>query len=213
MAGTTTIQALPYPTASDAPAGHTQMLSLAQALETKLVMIFSSSTDRGTKVPSPTEGMIAWLQDVNRFDYYTGSVWTPLVAGVELGYAEDTAGADGSGGSALADIGGASVSFTLGTARKVNLTGKVVIGSTVSGDVALITLCDSSNTAIVRSGDVGCVSSARSYGAEMSCRVSLAAGSYTYKMRRQRISGTGLIAARGSADQRTFMLAVDLGPA
>jgi hypothetical protein len=39
MAGTTPVYGFPYPTASDTPAGHTQMQSLATAIENKIVTV------------------------------------------------------------------------------------------------------------------------------------------------------------------------------
>lgn len=43
------------------------------------VMTFASSTARGTAIPTPTEGMLTYLEDTNVFQYYTGSAWADLV--------------------------------------------------------------------------------------------------------------------------------------
>ena len=42
------------------------------------VMVFSSSTARASALTSPTEGMITYLEDTNRFQYYTGTAWQDL---------------------------------------------------------------------------------------------------------------------------------------
>lgn len=42
------------------------------------VMVFSSSTARAAALTSPTEGMLTWLEDVHRFQYYTGTAWADL---------------------------------------------------------------------------------------------------------------------------------------
>lgn len=43
------------------------------------VMVFASATARDTDLTAPLEGMIVWLQDSNKFVYYTGSVWADVV--------------------------------------------------------------------------------------------------------------------------------------
>jgi hypothetical protein len=42
------------------------------------VMVFSSSTARASAITSPTEGMMTYLEDTNRFQYYTGTAWVDL---------------------------------------------------------------------------------------------------------------------------------------
>lgn len=43
------------------------------------VMVFASSTDRASSLTAPVEGMLTWLQDSNKFQYYTGSAWSDLI--------------------------------------------------------------------------------------------------------------------------------------
>lgn len=43
------------------------------------VMTFASSTARTSAIATPTEGMLTWLEDSNKFSYYTGSAWADLV--------------------------------------------------------------------------------------------------------------------------------------
>jgi hypothetical protein len=42
------------------------------------VMVFSNSTTRAAALTAPNEGMLTWLEDINRFQYYSGSAWTDL---------------------------------------------------------------------------------------------------------------------------------------
>jgi hypothetical protein len=43
------------------------------------VMVFSNSTARAAALTAPTEGMLTWLEDVNRYEYRSGSgTWLPL---------------------------------------------------------------------------------------------------------------------------------------
>jgi hypothetical protein len=85
MTATTTIQGLPYRVGTDAPDLAAATLALAQAVETKLVMVYASATDRSSKVTSPTEGMLGWLQDVNAYDYHNGSIWVRTALGARVG--------------------------------------------------------------------------------------------------------------------------------
>jgi hypothetical protein len=42
------------------------------------VMVFSSSAARASAITSPTEGMMTYLEDTNRFQYYNGTAWQDL---------------------------------------------------------------------------------------------------------------------------------------
>lgn len=79
MSTTTTMQALPLMTPTDDPNIPDDISALALAIEKKLVGVYASTTDRGTKVTSPVEGQIAYLQDTNVFTWWNGSAWTALV--------------------------------------------------------------------------------------------------------------------------------------
>jgi hypothetical protein len=47
-------------------------------LMNQAVMVFASSAARTSAIGSPTEGMLTWLEDVNRYEYYSGSAWVEL---------------------------------------------------------------------------------------------------------------------------------------
>jgi hypothetical protein len=44
------------------------------------VMSFASAAARTTAIPSPVEGMLTWLEDVNRYEFYNGSAWEVLIS-------------------------------------------------------------------------------------------------------------------------------------
>jgi hypothetical protein len=44
-------------------------------LMNQAVMVFSNSAARTAAITSPVEGMLTWLEDVNRYESYDGSVW------------------------------------------------------------------------------------------------------------------------------------------
>lgn len=43
------------------------------------VMTFSSSVNRASVLTDPSEGMLSWLEDGNKFQYYSGSAWVDLI--------------------------------------------------------------------------------------------------------------------------------------
>lgn len=49
-------------------------------LQNQTVMVFSTSAARGSAIVSPSEGMLTWLEDLNKYQYYNGSNWTDLIA-------------------------------------------------------------------------------------------------------------------------------------
>jgi hypothetical protein len=48
-------------------------------LMNQTVMTFASSTARASGIASPSEGMLTWLEDSNKYQYYTGSAWADLL--------------------------------------------------------------------------------------------------------------------------------------
>lgn len=75
MATTTANQQLPIPQAGDDPDVPGDMSALALALEKKLVMVFTNTTDRSARVAAPIEGMFAFMKDTDTFVVYNGTSW------------------------------------------------------------------------------------------------------------------------------------------
>ena len=50
-------------------------------LSDQSVMRFASSSARSTAIPSPTEGMVTWLDDTNALQVYDGSAWVAVISG------------------------------------------------------------------------------------------------------------------------------------
>lgn len=48
-------------------------------LQDQTVMVFASDSVRSTAVIAPTEGMLTWLEDSNKYQYYNGSSWADLI--------------------------------------------------------------------------------------------------------------------------------------
>jgi hypothetical protein len=79
MATTTPNQGLPVPQSTDDPNIVEDLTNLALAIEKKLVMAFTNASDRSSRVPSPAEGMFAFMKDTNEFHVFDGSEWTPAI--------------------------------------------------------------------------------------------------------------------------------------
>jgi len=72
-------------------------------LQDQTVMVFASNSVRSTAIPVPTEGMLTWLEDGNKYQYYNGSAWADLLVPISGG----TAGQPyvSAGGTAFAAFG------------------------------------------------------------------------------------------------------------
>ena len=82
MATTTSNQGIRIPQSTDDPDVVGDLGNAVADIEVRLVMVFTSATDRSTRVPAPTEGMFSYLKDVNKHYYYDGTAWQALVPSV-----------------------------------------------------------------------------------------------------------------------------------
>lgn len=66
---------------TDAPNAETLAKNIANTIVARSAMRFTSASNRAatlTGVAAPVAGMVTYLQDVKRLDYYDGSAWVPL---------------------------------------------------------------------------------------------------------------------------------------
>jgi hypothetical protein len=54
---------------------------LNEFLMNQAVISFTNSTARASAIPSPIEGMLTYLEDVNTFQFYNGTAWQDLLDG------------------------------------------------------------------------------------------------------------------------------------
>jgi hypothetical protein len=94
------------------------------------VMVFSNASARSAALTAPVEGMLTWLEDLNRYENYNGSAWVALggsgVLQVVSAVKTDTFTA--STNNTWSDITGLSVSITPSSA-----TSKVLVLSSING--------------------------------------------------------------------------------
>lgn len=69
---------------TDAPDANKLAKDIANAIVQRSVLRFASASTRGASLvgaAAPVEGMLTWLQDVNRLDLYDGSAWVAVSTG------------------------------------------------------------------------------------------------------------------------------------
>lgn len=79
MATVTGNQGLRIPQTTDDPDVVTDLTNVVSDIEKRLVMVFNNTADRSTRLASPTEGMLSYLKDTDKYYTFTGSAWVLLV--------------------------------------------------------------------------------------------------------------------------------------
>lgn len=82
-------------------------------LQDQSVMVFASSSVRATAVIVPTEGMLSWLEDSNKYQYYNGSSWTDLIVPISGGTAGQAYVSNGTASPGFGDVKAEFISLTL----------------------------------------------------------------------------------------------------
>jgi hypothetical protein len=121
------------------------------------VMVFSNATARAAALTAPVEGMLTWLEDVNRYENYNGSAWVALGNGV-LQVVSQTKTDNSSGtNSSFQDVSGLSVSITPTSAlSKVLVRFSIAVGYSTRDDFARVNLVrNSTNISQSTGGSVG----------------------------------------------------------
>ena len=102
------------------------------------VMVFSSSATRAAALTAPVEGMLTWLQDTNKYEYFSGAgAWTALGAsGILQVVSTSKTDTFSIGTQVFADVTGLSASITPSSVSSkvlvlVNLSTAMNVNSTV----------------------------------------------------------------------------------
>ncbi len=128
--------------------------------------------------------------------------------GSELGYSEITTPTAEI--VSQADVG-PSITFTLTETRIVRIIGSFLLRSTAKDDTMRTVIVDGSGTQIMDGGDHYITGVNRNNRNEFSRRLSLAAGTYTYKLQAQGVVSAGTTIVSASTTNPTYIQAIDLG--
>lgn len=111
-------------------------------LQDQTVMVFADSTARGTAILSPTEGMLTWVEDANKYQYWNGSAWTDVI---------NALGAAGTSGQAFVSAGTADAGFGDVKAEFISLTlqNKTAAYTAVAGDANTVLNFTASGTVVI----------------------------------------------------------------
>jgi hypothetical protein len=106
------------------------------------VIVFSNSTARAAAITSPTEGMLTYLEDTNKYESYNGSAWVALGGSAILQVVSVTkVDAFTTTSTSYTDITGLSATITpSSTSSKILVLSKISINPRINslGDIQLL---------------------------------------------------------------------------
>lgn len=162
----------------------------------------------GTRPSSPTEGMTVFETDTDKLLAYDGSNWSlpDNVAGGTLGYAQVTANQTGI--TSVTDLTGLSVSVTVGAGRRIRISGMAKVSNDTLGGRTAGRIQEGGTvlTDFVDFYAPAANASAVGYGSVV---LTPSAGSHTYKLALQGVTGTASMSAGPS--NIAFILVEDIG--
>jgi hypothetical protein len=82
-------------------------------LQDQTVMVFPNNSVRSTAVVVPTEGMLSWVEDLNKYQYYTGAAWADLIVPIEGGTIGQAYVSNGTAQAAFGDVKAEFIATTL----------------------------------------------------------------------------------------------------
>jgi hypothetical protein len=82
-------------------------------LQNQTVMVFPSDAVRSTAIVVPLEGMLSWVEDDNKYQYYDGASWEDLIIPIEGGTVGQAYVSNGTAQAAFGDVKAAFIETTL----------------------------------------------------------------------------------------------------
>lgn len=82
-------------------------------LQDQTVMVFPSDSVRATAIVVPTEGMLSWVENDNKYQYYTGAAWEDLIVPIVGGTEGQAYVSGGTADAAFGDVKAAFIETTL----------------------------------------------------------------------------------------------------
>lgn len=167
-----------------------------------------------TRPLAPWKGLLIYETDTEKVYRWNGTAWNlpKNVAGGRLGYATNSS--DQSGITAVADIVGCSVVVTVGAGRWIKISAHAIFTFTSgTGDSRVIGSIKEGSTILRRFADE-IMPINREYAASDWDIEVPSAGSHTYKLTAERVSGDGNLMVRGAgAGLAASILVEDIGSA
>lgn len=190
-----------------------------------------------THPSDPYQGQIIFEFDTKDFKGWDGSTWSDLGGGGTsiiqqaaepgapvtdmlwldtdegaatglssiLAYAEATANQNF---TTLVDLTGLTINFTVPSGRRVRLSGRVYLSSTVSNDSVAAYISEGATNYQI--ADVHIVSTGRGYVCEFSTVETFSAGAHIINLRAERTLGSGTITSNASTTAPAYILAEDI---
>ncbi len=132
------------------------------------------------------------------------------LAGGWIGYAEQTG--DQGAITTEVDLTSLTVTVTVGTGRRIRISARTLVVSTVANDIAALNIKE--GAAQLQTGRTGALSgTAVSVGISADVILTPTAGAHTYKLAMARETGTGTLTNKAAATAPAFIAVEDLGPA
>ncbi|MFH8804044.1 hypothetical protein ACH4F6_31400 [Streptomyces sp. NPDC017936] len=119
---------------TEAPNLEALVKNLADGVIPRGILRFSSASARAATLTSPVEGMVTWLQDVNRLYVYDGSAWQELPYNSRLFAYKPSNTSRASTTSATADP---HLTFTVEANTVYTLSGLLIFDGHDSGDLKI----------------------------------------------------------------------------
>jgi hypothetical protein len=99
-------------------------------LQNQTVMVFPSDAVRSTAIVVPLEGMLSWVEDDNKYQYYDGASWEDLIIPIEGGTVGQAYISNGTAAAAFGDVKAQFIETTL-TGKSANYTAQASDSNTV----------------------------------------------------------------------------------
>lgn len=162
----------------------------------------------GTRPSSPVEGMQVFETDTDRLLSYDGTNWTlpDNVAGGTLGYAQVTASQTGI--TSITDLTGLSVTVTVSAGRRIRIEAMAKVSNDTLGGRTAGQIREGGTTLTDFVDFYAAATNASTIG-HAPVVLTPSAGSHTYKLSLQGITGTAAMSA--GASNPAFILVTDIG--
>lgn len=108
-------------------------------LQDQTVMVFASDAVRSTAIVVPTEGMLSWLEDGNKFQYYSGAAWEDLIVPIVGGTEGQAYVSGGTADAAFGDVKAEFIATTI-SSKSANYTAQASDLNTVLNVTASATV-------------------------------------------------------------------------